>query len=146
MKAITVRTGFVCLLLSGMLIAFTGCSTAGLQSGDSSEAMNPYLLVDDPSLADQISIAKVAHDQVGDIMRATVTLKSNRKRSLQLQYRFSWYDQNGMEIDGSGKTYRTLTLRGKDAVPVTSVAPSPYATEFKIRVQKVKAVKVENIF
>jgi uncharacterized protein YcfL len=146
MKNVTLRISFACLALCGLLFTLTGCSTAGIQAGDSSQAMSPYLLVDDPSLADQISVAKVAHDQVGDIMRATVTLKSNRNRSIQFQYRFSWYDQNGMELDGSGKTYRTLTLRGKDAVPVTSVAPSPYATEFKIRIQKVKAVKIENIF
>jgi len=129
----------------GITVGSTGCSTAGIQAGDSSATMSPYLLVDDPSLADQISVVKVAHDNVGDIMRAVVTLKSNRDRSLRIQYRFSWYDQNGMEIDGSGKTYRDLILRGHDAVPVTSVAPSPYATEFKIRIQKVKSIKIENL-
>lgn len=137
--------GVIAILVGLTVTLFSGCSTAGLQAGDSSDTMSPYLLVDDPSLADQISIAKVAHDRVGDIMRANVTLKSNRMRSLRLQYRFSWYDANGMEIDGTGKPYRDLILEGKDAVPVSSVAPSPYATEFKVRVRKVKSIKINNL-
>lgn len=122
-----------------------GCSTAGLRAGDSSQTNEPYLIVDDPSIGDQISIVKVAHDVVGEIMRANITLQNNRSRSLQIQYRISWFDANGMEIDGQGKPYRDLVIEGKDTVNVTGVAPSPAATEFKIRVRKLKPIKIENI-
>lgn len=133
------------MFIAGMLGTITGCSTAGLQAGDASYSSSPYLIVDDSSLANQIGIEKVAHDMVGDIMRASVTLKSNRSRSLQIQYRFSWYDANGMEIDGNSKPYRDLVIEGKDSKNVTSMAPSPAAQEFKIRVRKVKAIKIENV-
>ena len=141
----TLRT---CIAAATMITAslfMLGCATAGIQAGDASYSSSPYLIVDDPSLADQISVVRVSHDIVGDIMRAHVTLKSNRARSLRIQYRFSWYDANGMEIDGTGKPYRDLIIEGKDAVSVTSMAPSPYAQEFKIRVRKVKSVKIDNL-
>lgn len=122
-----------------------GCATSGLQAGNADYMSSPYLVVDDLVLADQISIVRVDRDIVGETMRAHVTLKSNRARSLRLLYRFSWYDANGMEIDGGGKPYRDLIIEGKDAVSVTSMAPSPYAREFKIRVRKVKPIKIENL-
>lgn len=128
-----------------IMLIVAGCSTAGLRAGDSSLTNEPYLIVDDPSIGDQISIVKVAHDHVGEIMRANITLQNNRSRSLQVQYRFSWFDANGMELDGQGKPYRDMVIQGKDTINVTSVAPSPAATEFKIRLRKLKAVKIENI-
>ncbi len=137
--------GLAALLIIATLSATTGCSTAGLQAGDSSLTNDPYLLIDDSTFGRQIAIVKVAHDYVGELMRANVTLKSNRGRSLLMQYRFSWYDSNGMEIDGRGQPYRDLIIEGRDTVNVTSVAPSPAATEFKIRVRKVKAIRIENI-
>ncbi len=137
---IIVMVGFV-----SPLLLLAGCRTAGLQAGDAGYASSPYVVLDDPSLANQISIVNVAHDKVGKLMRAHVTLKSNRARSLRLRYRFSWYDTNGMEIDGTGQPYRDLIIQGRDAVSVTSVAPSPYAEEFKISVRKVRALRIENI-
>lgn len=135
------------LVGSAMALALwlSGCSTSGLQAGDSAYTNSSYLVVEDPLFADQISIVRVDHDMVGDIMRAHVSLKSNRNRSLQIRYRFTWYDGQGMEVDPSGKPYRDLIIEGKDTVAVTSMAPSPQAREFKIRVHKVKAIKIENI-
>jgi uncharacterized protein YcfL len=133
------------VFLMAAIVTATGCSTAGIRAGDSSATNEPYLIVDDPSIGDQISIVKVAHDHVGEIMRANVTLRNNRSRSLQMQYRISWFDANGMEIDGQGKPYRDVVIEGKDTINVTGVAPSPAATEFKIRVRKLKAVKIQNI-
>lgn len=136
---------FTAGMITASVLFSAGCSTSGMQAGDSTYTDSPYLVVDDPVLADQVSIVKVGHDMVGDMMRAQASLKSNRDRSLQLQYRFSWYDANGMEIDTQGKAYRDIILEGKDAVSVTSMAPSPAAQEFKIRVRKVKAFKIDNI-
>lgn len=135
----------VCSLCLAVAAIFAGCATSGMQAGDSAYTKSPYLVVDDPILADQIHIVSVSHDMVGDMMRALVTMKSNRHRSLRVQYRISWYNAQGMEIDPQGKTYRDLIIEGKDAVSVTGMAPSPAATEFKIRVRKVKPFKIDNL-
>ena len=131
-------------LLAALGWFYSGCTTAGLSAGDATYGSS-YLIVDDASLARQISITDVEIDRVGNLMRGYAALQSNRGRSLQIQYRFSWYDANGREIDGTRQPYRDLILRGRDSVPVTSVAPSPQAVEFKIRVQKVRALRIENI-
>jgi uncharacterized protein YcfL len=125
--------------LSGIAALLVGgCSTtAGVQAGASSYTEQSYLIVDNPRLADQVTVSQVSHDMVGEIMRGHATLKSNRGRTLRLKYRFSWYDGNGMELDSTGKPYRDLILEGKDAVPVTSMAPSPHAREFKIRIREI---------
>jgi len=126
-------------VLLGSVLAGTGCSTTtkGIQAGAASYA-DPYLIVNDSMLARQISVVSVDYDTVGDLARGTVTIRSNRDRTPPLQYRFSWYDKAGREIDPKGQPYQTLLIQGHDAVTVSSVAPHPSAEEFKIRVQRVR--------
>ncbi len=132
------------LLVAGVT-AWQGCSTAGVVAGDSTYADSPYILADDSTLASQVQVASVDHEMIGGLMRALVTLKSNRNRTLWIQYRFSWYDANGVELDPGSTPYRDLQLQGRDAVSVTSMAPNEQAREFKIRIRKVKSFKLENV-
>lgn len=127
------------------VVVGAGCATSGVVAGDASYSENPYVIVDDPVFHDQVSVVSVDHEFRGNLMRALVTLKSNRHRSLWIQYKFSWYDAKGIEIDPGKKPYRDLTIEGKDSITATSMAPSPEAKEFKIRIRKVKALKINNI-
>jgi len=136
------------MMASAALIGSTllsGCSTAGTIAGDSATGQNPYILAYDSSFARQVSVVDVAHHTVGDLMQAQVTLRSNRNRSLLLTYKFAWFDATGLEIDPQSKPYRSLTIEGRDGVTVSSVAPNPQATEFKMKVRKVKSLKIQNI-
>ena len=144
----SIRSGWLTALcaaaLGALVLAGTGCSTAGVVAGGG-DGKQTYILADDPTIADQINVAAVEHRMVGDLLQAHVTLKSNRDRSLRIQYRFSWYDATGVEIDAGTKPYHDVVLEGRDAISVTSLAPSPDAKEFKIRIKKVKVFKIENV-
>lgn len=140
----TLTIFWAALSLAGAAI-LTGCSTAGTVAGDSATGENPYILAYDSSFARQVSVVDVGHHTVGDLMQAQVTLRSNRNRSLLITYKFAWFDATGIEIDPESKPYRTMTIEGKDGVTVSSVAPNPQATEFKMKVRKIKALKIPNI-
>ncbi len=133
----------VCNVALGLTLcvsAGTGCHSIGVQAGAASYA-DPYLIVHDSTLAHQISVVSVDYDEVGDLARGTATLRSNRDRSLEIQYRFSWYDKTGREIAAKGQPYHNLIIGGRDAVTVSSGAPNPSAQEFKIRIKKLRPIK-----
>lgn len=125
------------LLAAYVLTVSTGCRTTGNVGGGASYSPSPYLIVNDQVLASQVDLVGVNHEILDNgLMRAFVTLRSNRYRVLHLQYRFSWYDELGVEIDSQAQPYRKVSLQGRDAVSVHSVAPNPRATEFKVRLRR----------
>lgn len=128
-----------------MALVGAGCATSGTVAGASSYTDSPYVIIEDATLASQVTVVGVEHQMVGELMKAHVTIRSNRHRSLMLRYKVSWYDESGVEIDPGSKPYRTAVLPGKDSLSITSMAPNPSAKEFKFRLEKVKAIKIENI-
>ena len=127
-------------------IGTAGCSsTSGVVTGGRIDDPEPYIVINNRSLANQLSVKSFEYDRKGDLPRAFATLLSNRNRSLEVMYRFQWYDGNGVEIDPGKKPYRTLIVEGKEGVSVTSLAPSPAAVEAKMNVKKIKVIRFENI-
>lgn len=125
------------LALAGLAIVLTACSTAGIAGGGASYETSPYLIVDDQTLARRIDLVSTGHQiQENGLMRAHATFRSNRMRTQYVQYRFSWYDENGVEIDAQGQPYRKMILQGRDAVSVQSVAPNDRAAEYKVRLRR----------
>jgi uncharacterized protein YcfL len=125
--------------------AICGCSTTGEVAGKSASS-SPYLIVEDYVLASQVSVTGVSHQLLGDLMQAHVTLKSNRERSLRILYRFQWYDATGIEIAPGAKPYNELILEGLESKGVTSIAPSPSAVAFKVKVRKMKVFTARNLW
>ncbi len=132
------------LIVVALQILISGCATSGMTAGGG-DGTETTLFIGDRTLASQIAVLDVKTEVNNGLQQAIVTLSSKRQRTLWLRYRFVWFDSLGREVDPSGKPYNPLHLEGKDAVPITSVAPSPEAVEFKVRIQKVSASKIGNI-
>ena len=136
--------GALVLILAGVT-TLNGCSTAGNVTGGSDYTDNSYIVVNDRGFNSQVEIIDSGLRQKGDMNEAYVTLKSRRNRSLWIRYKFSWYDADGVEIDPGTKPYRDVVIEGRDEVSATSMAPNPQAKEFKFRVAKIRALKIQNI-
>ncbi len=55
---------------------------------------------------------------------------SSRKR---VNYRFDWIDNAGMVIDTPLSNWKPLSLAGKESGFITSVAPTPRAVDFRLK-------------
>jgi len=126
--------------LAAGLAALTGCvETAGTTVTTDHLTGSTMVLEDSTRLRDQVQVLQVNYDEVNDCKRVHITLQSTKHRRLRMQYRISWFDSNGMEIDPSNKTYRTLLIEGRDTVTVTGVANSPAGITSKLRVRDLEA-------
>lgn len=96
-----------------------------------------YLKIDNPELAELLTIQKVNTRQVNGHLEANVTLISTGEHTQQLQYQFSWFDQDGFVIAPASASWWPLQLHGGQIQALRAVAPSANATTFNIYVREV---------
>lgn len=48
-------------------------------------------------------------------------------------YRFEWFDANGMMIDTALSNWRTVSLAGKESQFINAIAPTQTATDFRLK-------------
>ena len=76
--------------------------------------------------------------KVGNILQAGGTMFSTVTSDLKVQYRFSWYDKDGFELDKDAGSWKSLTLYGRQTADVQGVAPNARAEEFKVVIRELK--------
>lgn len=96
-----------------------------------------YLKIDNPDLAEVLSIEDIKTRQVNGHLEANVTLISTGKNTQQLQYQFSWFDQEGFAVATGNSSWWPLQLHGGQIQALRAVAPTPNATTFNIYVREV---------
>lgn len=93
-------------------------------------------------LMNRVEVTGVTYDKTpSGFHRVNVQLSSRIHETVRLQYRISWYNSEGMEIDADTRTYRPLNLQGLDSVTVTGVANSPAAVTSRIRLRELRAAE-----
>lgn len=73
-----------------------------------------------------------------DLLRIQVNLKNLTKKSMNLNYKVEWMDQDGIVLNDSSATWLPLYVRGAEIVAVQSVATSPNAKNFWLKLQRAK--------
>ena len=73
-----------------------------------------------------------------DLLRIQVNLKNLTKKSMNLNYKVEWMDQDGIVLNDSSATWLPLYVRGAEIVAVQSVATSPSAKNFWLKLQRAK--------
>ncbi|NBD38297.1 MAG: DUF1425 domain-containing protein, partial [Verrucomicrobia bacterium] len=96
-----------CLLLCGMavLLLAGGCATQSVNTVEREDPVGSPNVVDDrrivtdTSLGRHLSVVRVNEGTAsGDLARVQVILRSNRSKPMTINYRFEWYDLNGMLV------------------------------------------------
>ncbi|HET8707978.1 MAG TPA: YcfL family protein [Pseudomonadales bacterium] len=126
------------MAISAAMLA--GCTnTAGVQvrAGDNMETSTETF-----SDLDGVEIQQIKGDYVnGENYRARVMIRNTEKDTKTIQYQFTWYDPDGMQVDPEGNAWTPLTLTGKDEKTVQAISPSPNVNGFRLNVRDLKADK-----
>lgn len=133
--------GFVIILMAS---SFIGCSsTAGIEGSmsaatgqDGQTAYSKYVIINNDSLARDIQIVDMKSDFVGNLLRAHVSLVNKDNDTLNFQFKFSWFEESGREIDPDTDAWTPVILYGKESKSLQGVAPNPNAKEFKIKIRE----------
>lgn len=116
------------------VLVLSACSSA--TSGISIESSNQNVVIGNTSLAHRIAIEKALISDVNGLMKAGVPVTSKTDSDMKLQYRFYWYDAQGLEVDGSDSPWRQFVLHGKDSMTLQAVARKPEAKQYRIYIRQ----------
>lgn len=131
-------------LALGAALGLAGCSTtAGVEmtgksawNDEGARTLEKKVIFNNSGLAGDIEIVEVKSAMAGDIMRAQATLRSKDRDTLPFQYRFDWFDANGLEINSGAGSWKPLLLVGRETKTIQAVAPDPRAREFKLKLRE----------
>ncbi len=126
-------TGFI-LIVSSLIMA--GCATTTGITGSvdpSAEAEKSSLIeVQNKSLAKKVSITSFKNKVVNDLLNVQVEIANDFSSTRELQYRFSWFDAAGFEIEQEGGRWQPIVMHGGSVTTLRAVAPNPTVKSYKI--------------
>jgi len=126
---------FVSVCMAAML--FAGCNTANTTrpTGPAgADGRVPYQqIVTNGWLKYKANIVSVREGTVnGDMKRVAVDVYSDQLTTQRFSYRFDWTDAGGMPVASATGSMTSVTIKPKETITLTSVAPSPAAVEWRL--------------
>ena len=125
---------------------FIGCNstnpvhqTTKEDPGDSSLLPELKRVFMDGGLEKDVQVVSINQGKVSeDLLRIQVNLKNLTKKSMNLNYKIEWMDQDGLVINDSSSTWLPVYVRGAEIVAIKSVASSPTVQNFWLKLQRAK--------
>lgn len=135
-KEALVAAMLLAALCCGGCVTEMGIEASGKKGWDQEGApqLNKNVILNDSSLTRDIQITDLKSGMAGNIMRAQVSLRSKQEDPLTVQYKFDWYDANGIEI-AANNAWNPLIIYGGESKTIQGVAPDPRAHEFKLKLR-----------
>jgi uncharacterized protein YcfL len=127
-------------------LLFIGCKsinpvhqTTKEDPGDSSLLPELKRVFMDGGLEKDVQVVSINQGKASeDLLRIQVNLKNLTKKSMNLNYKIEWMDQDGLVINDSSATWLPVYVRGAEIVAIKSVASSPTVQNFWLKLQRAK--------
>ncbi|MCZ4337026.1 YcfL family protein [Shewanella colwelliana] len=121
------------IVIALLAFALNACAphTAGIMASSTGEQR-----IDNTRFNSEVSVERVMVVGQGDPLKAAGTISSKVATDLRLQYKFTWYDINGLTIEDEGVSWKSLKLHGKQQMQVSAVAPNSSAVRCELYVRK----------
>lgn len=138
---------FIAVVVCGAVMVGSGCTTntSGIhgdatisESPEGIVQIDPHIVVDNFQLAQGLKIEDIKSQFAGDLLKAQVTIVSKFNKDRRVQYKFLWFDAQGIEINPGSLPWTPLMLSGKESKAVQALAPNPSVREFKISIRPLK--------
>ena len=116
------------ILASVIVAAFSGCIT------DSSGIVveKGKMVVYNQRLASHMTLYHLRRDTTTGFVHVQAVLHNADFGDIQFQYRFEWYDKDGMLIEETSPMWHTALVHGKDRKVLDAVSESKQASDFRL--------------
>lgn len=116
--------------------ALTACNTANTtQSGSARFGSNVHFdrIVSNCWLNYKANVVGVREGTVNDnIKQVAVDVYSDQATTQRFNYKFDWFDAGGLPIASATSTMTSITIEPKQTLTLTSVAPTPSASQWRL--------------
>jgi len=139
---VTRSTLLIAALAATILIS--GCKNIPpVTSGIGSDQIAPgqkfskHLQVHNAELGKKLHISDIRSRTSNDLLDINLSLTSTYKKTLKLQYHFTWFDQDGFVIEAGKSPWQPLDLHGMQTATVPGLAPTTRVASFSLYVREV---------
>jgi len=148
------KTGLF-ILLGGLLLLVAGCQNTTNRVENADKVMTPNIVNDkrfvtDGFLADRLKLTGIITSTTADdLLRVQITAVNvrtgffsqmwsgmTRENPYPIQYKFTWFDRNGMAVDSIVSTWKDMTVIPGEEVQIQSVAPNRDCKDFTIQLKE----------
>lgn len=128
--------------IGATLVVGSGCvssSTGGLEVSLQEGAGQPIVRVDDSFFRRHVDItdALVRRATTG-FAEAGVHVRNRFGKDFPLQYKFTWFDADGMEVQSGGRPWEQVLLHGGEDATLSATAPEKRAVRFVVRLRRIR--------
>jgi len=91
------------------------------------------------SLARDLEIASINQTTVNEnLLKIQANVRNVKGDDCRINYKIEWMDDDGIVINDSSAVWLPLRIRGGETAAIQSVATTPNASNFRIKIQKAK--------
>jgi len=130
---------FSVIFLGVMLLSQLGACRTVNTSAPAESRTRPDVVLDDRVITDNSLKAKAGVVEViesrnaSDLLQVQFTLANQTNKVRRVNYRVQWVKQNGFIVESPmTRSWRSVSLQGRQRRPIVATAPSPEAVSFKI--------------
>ncbi|WP_428773697.1 YcfL family protein [Vibrio sp.] len=118
--------------MAAMVLVGCGKNTAGLRVDGATQSV----LFGDRVLGSRLKVDKVTTSHSDDRARGIVMLTSQYTGDLDIEYRFYWYNSQGLEVNTRQGPWRRMIISGKDSATLSEVSVNPDGTQFRVQIRE----------
>lgn len=135
------RQSLISILACILLLA--GCArTSGIQArsisltGPNGETTySSYVNVDNSTLSRHLAVVRFDRSDIAGLVKVALTLQSLTERTQALQYRWTWFDAKGFEVESASQAWQPLIIYGMQMTAVQGLAPNPSVRDLKLHIR-----------
>ncbi len=118
------------------LVLLSACSTVNTveraEPVGQRQMVNDKRIITDASLNRAVRIVGV-NETPGEFLKVQIELQNTTRSLKSFNYRFEWFDANGMQVNTPTSTYIPRQIEGKESLFISAVAPTPTAKDFRVK-------------
>lgn len=123
----------LCAMSAVSLLLIQGCWTSVMDVDGSADGTATVNFKNSPV---DVKVLDTRSRIVNGLLQVNMELESGYSNPYRLEYKFSWYDSAGMEVDPARTAWIPFYLNGRETKTIQGLAPNPSAKAFKIKLRE----------
>ncbi|CAH0525551.1 YcfL family protein [Vibrio hippocampi] len=125
------------IFMLALVLGLAGC-TNNYSAGVSVEGQTQSVFYGDEYLGAQFDVKNIRTLDRHGHARGVVELTNTSDFNQSIQYRFYWYDQQGLEVNTKQAPWKRQIFRGGETLTLSEVSISPEGKEFRMQLREAK--------
>ena len=136
MKLPTPQFGFIFAGVAGIAL-LTACSSTvntveRAAPVGQRQMVNDKRIITDAGLNRAVRIVGV-NETPGEFLKIQIEVLNTTGSLKSFNYRFEWFDANGMQVNATSAPYLPRQLEGRESLFISAIAPTPTAKDFRVK-------------